>query len=181
MDGEDAGSHKGIQNYVKTLNELYNQYDAFYYNDQDQMGFDWICCDDPQSSIISFIRRGSTAKDQLLFVCNFTPVDRDGFVVGVPCPGKYTEILNSDAVTFGGQGRVNETPITAVKESMNGRDYLISMHLPPLSVCVFKYDYKDPNAVKAVPKKTTSSKTTAKKTTAKKTATKKTTKKTTDK
>lgn len=181
MDGEDAGSHKGIQNYVKALNELYNKYDAFYYNDQDQMGFDWICCDDPQSSIISFIRRGSTAKDQLLFVCNFTPVDRDGFVVGVPCPGKYTEILNSDAVTFGGQGRVNETPITAVKESMNGRDYLISMHLPPLSVCVFKYDYKDPNAVKAVPKKTTSSKTTAKKTTDKKTATKKTTKKTTDK
>ncbi len=154
LEGEDAESHKGIQAYVKKLNELYNRYDAFYYNDQDPMGFDWICCDDPQSSIISFIRRGSTAKNQLLFVCNFTPVDRDGFVVGVPCAGKYTEILNSDATEFGGQGRVNGTPIAAVKEPWNGQEYSISMHLPPLSVTVFQYDYTDGTEKKALPKKT---------------------------
>ena len=154
LEGEDAESHKGIQAYVKKLNELYNRYDAFYYNDQDPMGFDWICCDDPQSSIISFIRRGSTAKNQLLFVCNFTPVDRDGFVVGVPCAGKYTEILNSDATEFGGQGRVNGTPIAAVKEPWNGQEYSISMHLPPLSVTVFQYDYTDRTEKKALPKKT---------------------------
>ncbi|MGN0439058.1 MAG: 1,4-alpha-glucan branching protein GlgB [Lachnospiraceae bacterium] len=175
MDGEDGASHKGMQNYVKALNNLYNKYDAMFYNDQDPMGFDWISCDDPQSSIVSFIRRGSTAKDQLLFVCNFTPVDRDGFIVGAPCPGKYTEILNSDAVEFGGKGRLNETPIKAVKEPWNGKDYSFSLHLPPLSVCVFKYDYKDPNEVKALPKKTTK-KTTASTT---KKATASTTKKTT--
>ena len=150
LEGEDAKSHKGIQNYVKALNTLYHDYDAMYYNDQDQIGFEWISCDDPQSSIISFIRRGSTAKDQLLFVCNFTPVDRDGFIVGVPCSGNYTEILNSDAVEFGGQGRLNAEPIKASDEPWNGKKHSIAMHLPPLSVTVFKYDYKE-----AIPKKAT--------------------------
>ena len=107
------------------------------------MGFEWINCDDPQSSIVSFIRRGSTAKNQLLFVCNFTPIDRDGFVVGVPCPGNYTEILNSDNPEFGGLGRMNDKPIKARKEKWDGRDYSIQMHLPPLSVTVFRYDYKE--------------------------------------
>lgn len=144
LEGEDAKFHQGIQNYVKELNALYKKYDAFYYNDQDNMGFEWINCDDPQSSIVSFIRRGSTAKNQLLFVCNFTPIDRDGFVVGVPCPGNYTEILNSDNPEFGGLGRMNDKPIKARKEKWDGRDYSIQMHLPPLSVTVFRYDYKEP-------------------------------------
>ena len=148
LDGEDARSHRGIQNYVKTLNALYRKYDAFYYNDQDQMGFEWIGCDDAQSSTISFVRRGSTAKDQLLFVCNFTPVDYEQFVVGVPCPGKYTEILNSDADEFGGRNRVNAEVIKAEEREWNNRQYSINMHLPPLSVVAFKYDYKDPDASK---------------------------------
>ena len=143
LDGDDAKSHKGIQNYVKALNHLYQNYDAMYYNDQDAMGFEWISCDDAQSSIVSFIRRGSTAKKQLLFVCNFTPVDRDGFIVGVPCPGKYKEILNSDAKEFGGLGRLNSKEIEAKPEPWNDREYSISMHLPPLSVTVFEYDYQE--------------------------------------
>ena len=164
LDGEDAASHKGIQNYVKALNHLYNTYDAFYYNDQDQMGFEWISCDDPQSSIVSFIRRGSTAKDQLLFVCNFTPVDRDGFIVGVPCQGKYTEILNSDAEEFGGKGRMNPKPLKAENEPWNGREQSITMHLPPLSVVVFRYDYAEKKpAAKTLPKQSTVKKSTPKK------------------
>ena len=174
LDGEDAASHKGIQNYVRALNHLYNTYDAFYYNDQDQMGFEWISCDDPQSSIVSFIRRGSTAKDQLLFVCNFTPVDRDGFVVGVPCPGKYTEILNSDAEEFGGKGRVNAKPVKAENEPWNGREQSITMHLPPLSVVVFRYDYVEKKQpVKALPKQSTAKASATKSTTAKKSIPKK--------
>ncbi|MBQ4059338.1 MAG: 1,4-alpha-glucan branching protein GlgB [Lachnospiraceae bacterium] len=170
LDGEDAVSHKGIQNYVKALNKLYNENDAMYYNDQDPMGFEWINCNDPQSSIVSFIRRGSTSKKQLLFVCNFTPMDRDGFIVGVPCAGKYTEVLNSDAEEFGGKGGINPTPIKATNEPWDGKENSISIHLPPLSTVVFEYDYKEP--VKKV-----ASKSTAKKTpTAKKSTTKKTTK-----
>ena len=95
-------------------------------------------------------------------------MDRDGFVVGVPCTGKYTEVLNSDAVEFGGKGRTNAAPIKAVNEPWDGRDNSISIHLPPLSTVVFEYDYKEP------PKKTVTRSTEKKTTTAKKSIAKKT-------
>ena len=158
MDGEDGRFHKGVQNYVKALNEMYNKYDAMYYNDQDPMGFEWISCDDAQSSIVSFVRRGSTPKNQLLFVCNFTPVDRDGFVVGVPCKGKDTEILNSDAEQFGGHNRINPEPIEAVDEKWDNKDQSITLHLPPLSVVVFQYDFKEPKPEKPAAKTGTTAK-----------------------
>ncbi len=139
----DQPGHQGLQNFVKKLNALYKKYDAFYYNDCDPMGFEWINCNDNEHSQVSFIRRGSTAKDQLLFVCNFTPVERENFWVGVPCLGSYTEILNSDAEEFEGEGRVNKKPLQAIPGSCDGREQYISFTLPPLSVVVFKYDYVD--------------------------------------
>ena len=139
----DQPGHQGLQNFVKKLNALYKKYDAFYYNDCDQMGFEWINCNDNEHSQVSFIRRGSTAKDQLLFVCNFTPVERENFWVGVPCLGSYTEILNSDAEEFEGEGRVNKKPLQAIPGSCDGKEQYISFTLPPLSVVVFKYDYVD--------------------------------------
>ncbi len=134
--------HRQLHAYMKDLNKLYNKYSAFYYNDYDIMGFEWISCDDNESSVVSFIRRGETAENQLLFVCNFTPVAHPNFKVGVPCAGKYTEILNSDDTKYGGSGMTNKKAIAAKKESVNGRDYSITMDLPPLSTVVFKYDYK---------------------------------------
>ena len=139
----DQPGHQGLQNFVKKLNALYKKYDAFYYNDCDQMGFEWINCNDNEHSQVSFIRRGSTAKDQLLFICNFTPVEREKFWVGVPCLGSYTEILNSDAEEFEGEGRVNKKPLQAIPGSCDGKEQYISFTLPPLSVVVFKYDYVD--------------------------------------
>ena len=139
----DQPGHQGLQKFVKKLNALYKKYDAFYYNDCDQMGFEWINCNDNEHSQISFIRRGSTAKDQLLFICNFTPVERENFWVGVPCLGSYTEILNSDAEEFEGEGRVNKKPLQAIPGSCDGKEQYISFTLPPLSVVVFKYDYVD--------------------------------------
>ena len=139
----DQPGHQGLQNFVKKLNALYKKYDAFYYNDCDQMGFEWINCNDNEHSQVSFIRRGSTAKDQLLFICNFTPVERENFWVGVPCLGSYTEILNSDAEEFEGEGRVNKKPLQAIPGSCDGKEQYISFTLPPLSVVVFKYDYVD--------------------------------------
>ena len=138
---EEPG-HKGLQNFVKKLNMLYKKYDAFYYNDCDPMGFEWINCNDNEHSQISFIRRGSKAEDQLLVVCNFTPVERKNFWVGVPCEGTYTEILNSDAKEFEGEGRVNKKPLRAVLGECDGKQQHIVFDLPPLSVVVFKYDYK---------------------------------------
>ena len=139
----DQPGHQGLQKFVKKLNALYKKYDAFYYNDCDQMGFEWINCNDNEHSQVSFIRRGSTAKDQLLFICNFTPVEREKFWVGVPCLGSYTEILNSDAEEFEGEGRVNKKPLQAIPGSCDGKEQYISFTLPPLSVVVFKYDYVD--------------------------------------
>ena len=139
----DQPGHQGLQKFVKKLNALYKKYDAFYYNDCDQMGFEWINCNDNEHSQISFIRRGSTAKDQLLFICNFTPVERENFWVGVPCLGSYTEILNSDAEEFEGEGRVNKKALQAIPGSCDGKEQYISFTLPPLSVVVFKYDYVD--------------------------------------
>ena len=139
---EEPG-HKGLQNFVKKLNMLYKKYDAFYYNDCDPMGFEWINCNDNEHSQVSFIRRGSTAKDQILVVCNFTPVERKDFWVGVPCMGTYTDILNSDDVEFEGEGRVNKKPIKAVQGACDGREQYISFDMPPLSVVVFKYNYSD--------------------------------------
>ncbi len=141
--------HKQLQAYVKDLNQLYNKYSAFYYNDYDVMGFEWISCDDPQSSVVSFIRRGDSAKDQLLFVCNFTPVEHKEFKVGVPCSGKYTEVLNSDAVKYGGEGRVNKS-LVAKEEFINNRKYAITIDLPPLSTVVFRYDYVDDTKVQNI-------------------------------
>ena len=141
-------SHKKMQNFVKRLNQLYTEYNALYYNDFDPMGFEWMDCAHPETSIVSFVRRGDSAKNQLLFICNFTPVLKEEYQVPVPCAGKYTEILNSDSVEFGGEGRLNDKPVTAKPEPFNGKENSIFVTVPPLSVVVFKYNYVEKKPVK---------------------------------
>ena len=144
LDWELLGEeyNKKMQAYVAELNKLYKKYDALYVNDYDNMGFEWMSVDNYEDSTVSFVRRGSSVKDQLLFVCNFTPVQRDGFMTGVPCAGKYTQILSSDEKRFGGTGVKNPKVIQAKKEPCDGKDYSIELDLPPLSVTVYQYDYK---------------------------------------
>lgn len=131
-----------MKNYVKKLNSLYNRYSAFYYNDYDFMGFEWINCTDEDRSIIAFVRRGDTSKDQLLFVCNFTLVERKNYKVGVPCSGRYTEILNSDSTEFGGHS-YSRRVLKAENKECDGKNYSIEFKLPPLSIIIFKYNYVD--------------------------------------
>lgn len=138
----DEKHNKQMQSFVKELNRLYSKYDALYVNDYNTMGFEWMSCDDWQRSIVSFVRRGSSKKDQLLFICNFTPVQYDDYRTGVPCAGEYKQILSSDETRFGGTGVKNKQIIKAEKKEYDGRDYSISMHLPPLSVTVYRFDYK---------------------------------------
>ena len=185
--------HKQMQKWVADLNHLYTTYDACYYNDNDQMGFEWTKVDDANTSIIAFVRRGKTTKDQLLFVCNFVPVERKDYWIGVPCLTEYEEIINSDAKIYGGSGTKNGK-VKAFEEKCDRMSYAISIDIAPLSMMVFKYDYVDKNTVvvdapataaiekKPEPKKATTAKksTAAKKpaekkmTTTKSTATKKT-------
>lgn len=133
--------NKQMQDYVKELNKLYQKYDAMYVNDYDPSGFEWMSVMDADHSTVSFVRRGKTAKDQLLFICNFTPVERDDFLVGVPCAGTYTLLLSSDEKRFGGTGVKNKKTLAATSRKHDGRDHSICMNLPPLSVTVYRFDY----------------------------------------
>lgn len=137
----DQPLHKQMQDFVRELNHLYREYDALYYNDNEPVGFEWIKCDDAESGIVAFVRRGSSAKNQLMFVCNFVPVERTTHLIGAPCDTTYEEILNSDDVRFGGQGRLNGT-VKAIKQPCDRMEYSVSLTIPPLSVMVFRYDYK---------------------------------------
>lgn len=149
--GEEKNAR--MQNYVRELNRLYKQYTAFYYNDYDVLGFEWMSCDNATQSTVAFVRRGSTKKDQIFVVCNFTPVERNNYKVPVPCSGVYTEILNSDSVEFGGEGR-NVGVVKAKKEKFQDRDYTLEFNLPPLSIVMFRYNYVENRDAKNSSKKT---------------------------
>ena len=138
----DKPLHKEMQTFVRDLNDLYTKYDCMYYNDNEVIGFEWVKCDDADSGIVAFVRRGSTTTDQLMFVCNFVPVERKGYQIGAPCITEYTEILNSDDEKYGGQGRHNKKKIKAVPEPCDKMKNSMVIDVPPLSVMVFKYNYK---------------------------------------
>ena len=169
----DQPLHKKMQKWVADLNHMYTTYDACYYNDNNQMGFEWTKVDDANTSIIAFVRRGKTVKDQLLFVCNFVPVERKDYWIGVPCLTEYEEIINSDAKIYGGSGTKNGK-VKAFEEKCDRMPYAISIDIAPLSMMVFRYDYVDKKqavvdapATAAIEKKTEPKKaTTAKKSTA---------------
>ena len=142
--------HKKMQDYIRDLNHLYTSNDALYYNDFDLMGFEWLDCARPQTSTVAFVRRGKTARKQLMFILNFTPVAHEKYTVKAPCKGKFVEIINSDDEKYGGQGRVNAKPIAARKKESKGQkgqkdktvSYEIELYLPPLSAIVLQYDYQ---------------------------------------
>lgn len=145
LDWELLGEsrNKQMQDFVKELNHLYQKYDALYVNDYDTMGFEWMSCDNSQMSTVSFVRRGSSKKDQLLFICNFTPVQYDEYRTGVPCAGSYTMLLSSDEKRFGGTGVKNAKVIKAEDKECEKKKYSVKMNLPPLSVTVYRFDYKE--------------------------------------
>lgn len=139
--------HRQMQDYIREWNHLYQKYDALYYNDFDVMGFEWMDCSRPQTSTVAFVRRGKSAKKQLMFILNFTPVAHTEYKVKAPCRGKFTEILNSDDEKFGGNGHLNKKTITATKvmkkdeKGVLRTEYELELYLPPLSVVVLEYDY----------------------------------------
>ena len=138
----DYDMHQKMQAYVRELNKLYEKYDAMYVNDCDPIGVEWMSCDNASMSTVSFVRRGSSAKNQLLFVCNFTPVSYEKYRTGVPCAGDYVRVLSSDDEKFGGTGVNIKKTIKAEKIECERKDYSIEFNLPPMSVTVFKFDYK---------------------------------------
>ncbi len=127
--------HAGVQQWVRDLNHFYRQHAALFAQDFSNDGFEWIDCNDWQASTIAYLRRGREGE-MVLVVCNFTPVPRDNYLVGVPRGGRWSERLNSDAREYGGGGIGNFGSIEASPLPAHGRYHSLSLRLPPLAVLV---------------------------------------------
>jgi 1,4-alpha-glucan branching enzyme len=130
--------HAAFQSFVKELNRLYREEPALYEVDFDYTGFEWIDIADVESSVISFIRRAANRDEYIVFACNFTPVPRHNYEIGVPEMGFYREILNTDAAQFGGSNMGNRGGVMAKEKQRHHRPCNISITLPPLAVVAFK-------------------------------------------
>jgi 1,4-alpha-glucan branching enzyme len=130
--------HQGIQRLVRDLNGIYSSEKALHETDFDRQGFEWVDFQDWAISVISFLRKGSTGGELILIVCNFTPVVREGYRVGVPAGGTWKEILNTDSEIYGGSGIGNRGEVTAQNSPSHGRDYSLTITIPPLGALYFK-------------------------------------------
>ena len=131
-------THRQLQRYVADWNRLYRQERALWEVDFDWRGFEWIDFHDARWSIISFLRRATDPDNFLVFVCNFTPAVREDYMVGVPAPGWYREILNSDSEFYGGSNVGNGGGVEAAAQPCQGQPYAVRITLPPLAVLVLK-------------------------------------------
>ena len=130
--------HAGLQLWVRDLNRLYAAEPALHALDFDPRGFEWIDCHDADHSVVSLERRGRGPRDRVAAVFNFTPVPRSAYLVGVDVPGDWVEILNSDALEYGGSGVGNRGRAVALPVPVQGRAHSLSLTLPPLGALFLK-------------------------------------------
>ena len=131
-------SHAGLQRWVGDLNRLYRSEPALHERDVDPVGFEWIDCSDAESSVISFLRKGKNAGDEILAAFNFTPVCRTNYLLATPVGGPWRELLNSDLSRYGGGGMGNPAPVEAAPFGLHGRSYAMTITLPPLAAIFLK-------------------------------------------
>jgi 1,4-alpha-glucan branching enzyme len=130
-------AHRGVQRWVRDLNTLYRGEPALHALDCDPAGFEWVDCNDAEQSTLVFMRHGGEPRRTVLVACNFTPVPRANFRVGVPVGGYWREILNGDAPLYGGSGQGNLGGVRATPVSWHGRRHSLSITLPPLAIAIF--------------------------------------------
>jgi 1,4-alpha-glucan branching enzyme len=130
--------HLGLQRYVRDLNRLHRNEPALHQADFDWTGFQWIDYSDGEQSAIAFMRKARDPANLVVCVCNFTPVPRHGYRIGVPAPGWYRELLNSDAAFYGGSNVGNWGGVQAEPIPWHGLPYSLSLTLPPLAVLFLK-------------------------------------------
>ncbi len=130
--------HSGLMKWVEQLNRLYSSQPAMHWFDNDPRGFEWVDCNDVQASVVSLLRKGQSDDDCIVVVCNFTPVPRLGYMVGVPHGGYWRELLNSDASEYGGSGIGNMGGTEALPETTHGRPHSLRLSLPPLGALFLK-------------------------------------------
>jgi 1,4-alpha-glucan branching enzyme len=130
--------HVGVQALIKDLNDLYSTTPALYEVDFEPAGFGWIAGGDIENSVVSFLRRGDAEEDLAIVVCNFTPVVRHDYRIGVPEAAAYEEALNTDDARYGGSGVGNGGRITTERVQAHGREHSLSLTLPPLATIILK-------------------------------------------
>jgi 1,4-alpha-glucan branching enzyme len=130
--------HRKLQTLARELNRLYRANPAMYQVDFHYSGFEWVDFHDWENSIIAFLRYAEDRRDYLLFCCNFTPVARQGYEVGVPEEGFYEEILNTDSELFGGSNTGNGGLVSSRPRPKHNRSSSIAITLPPLAVVAFR-------------------------------------------
>ena len=130
--------HRGLQRWVADLNRLYRAEPSLHARDQDGVGFQWIDCSDSDNGVVAYLRRAGPKDPGMLVAFNFTPIPRVDYRLGVPTGGVWREMLNSDAAEYGGSGLGNLGGVEAVATPCHGRDWSVSLLLPPLGVVILK-------------------------------------------
>jgi 1,4-alpha-glucan branching enzyme len=131
-------SHQGVYRLVSDLNAMYKAEPALHQVDFEWNGFEWLDLHDWENSVIAFLRRGKSPTDEMIVVCNFTPLVRENYRVGVPRPGFYKEVLNTDAAAYGGSNVGNIGGVWAQAGEHAGRPYHVNLRLPPLGTLFLK-------------------------------------------
>ncbi len=129
--------HSGIQDVIRDLNEIYKTFPALYEKQFSTEGFQWIDYGDAENSVLTYIRKGHDRKNDLFVACNFTPVPRTGYRMGMPRTGTIREIFNSDDKKYGGSGMHNKA-LKITKTPWHGRDCSVEIIIPPLAVVIFQ-------------------------------------------
>ena len=134
----EHGSHRGVQRLVADLNRLYRDKAALHQTDLEDRGFSWVDCEDWEASVVSFLRLGAVAAESLLVVCNFTPIVREDYRLGVPRLGAWRELLNSDSEYYGGSNVGNHGVVEGEQVPFHGHTYSVRLTMPPLAAVVFE-------------------------------------------
>lgn len=137
-DAAQRPNHKGLQNLVRDLNHVYRDTPALHVKDCSHDGFEWIDWTDADQSTLSFVRHGNAGDAPVVVVCNFTPIERTQFRLGVPAAGHWSEILNTDSTIYGGENRGNLGGVDANGAGWHGQSASFEVTLPPLSVLMFQ-------------------------------------------
>ena len=135
----NSAPHRLLQRWVEDLNRGYRDHSALHLYDCKPAGFEWVDCSDTEQSVVSLLRKGSSPEDLMLVVCNFTPVPRMNYHLGVPRGGCWAEMLNSDAKEYGGSGYGNFGGVEATPIAFHNKPYSLTLTLPPLAAIFLKH------------------------------------------
>ncbi|MFH0945879.1 MAG: 1,4-alpha-glucan branching protein GlgB [Planctomycetota bacterium] len=130
--------HAGVREFVKSLNSMHRKHASMHSMDAEQSGFEWIDCQDADSSVLILMRRSREPLDEIVAVFNFTPVPRHDYRIGVPSPGRWSVLLNSDDPRFGGAGDFSGEDFESEAKKWHGREHSLVLSLPPLAVMFLK-------------------------------------------